>query len=182
VQPPSSAAPRPADGSGISRDAALKKLRAVPWLQGITLPDREPLLGMPPISLGPDATRGVARYPAVVLGPARPCLVSDLDDDGNELAGIRLPHVSVPLDVSFGWNPEQPRDAVPVETWNLAGGRTALPAAEILRRYRDAATFLARVRADAESLVAARHLLAEDVDAVLADAQRRWAAAVRPPS
>ena len=137
---------------------------------------------MPPISLGPDATRGVARYPAVVLGPARPCLVSDVDDDGNELAGVRLPHVSVPLDVSAGWNPELPRDGVPVETWNLAGGRVPLPAAEVMRRYGDAATFLARVRADAESLVGARHLLADDVDAVLADAQRRWDAAVHPPA
>jgi hypothetical protein len=179
--PPASAVPRP-DGTGIGRDEALKKLRSVPWLHGITLPDPEALLGMPPISLGPEETQGVARYPAVVLGPARPCLVSDVDDDGNELAGIRLPHVSVPLDASFGWNPEQPRDAVPVEIWNLAGGRTALPAAEILRRYGDAAAFLARVRAGAQSLVAARHLLAEDVDAVVADAERRWAAAVRPPS
>jgi hypothetical protein len=181
AEPPPSAVPRP-DGSGISRDEALRKLRAVRWLQGITLPDGAALLGMPPVSLGPDATRGVARYPAVVLGPARPCLVSDLDDDGNELAGIRLPHVSVPLDVSFGWNPEQPRDTIPVETWNLAGGRTALPAGEVLRRYGDAAAFLARVRSDAESLVTARHLLAEDVGAVVADAQRRWAAAVAPSS
>ena len=181
TEPPASAVPRPG-GSGISRDEALTKLRAVPWLSGVTLPDPQALLGMPPVSLGPDETRGVARYPAVVLGPARPCLVSDLDDDGNELAGIRLPHVSVPLDVSLGWNPERPRPGVPVETWYLTGGRTALPAAEIVRRYGDAATFLARVRADAESLVTARHLLADDVDAVVADARRRWAATVGPSS
>jgi hypothetical protein len=177
--PPPSAVPR-RDGTGISRDEALKKLRSVPWFRDVTLPSMEALLGMPPISLGPDATRGVARYPAVVLGPQRPCLVSDVDDDGNELAGVLLPHVSVPLDVSAGWNPERPRDGVPVETWNLAGGRVPLPAAEVLRRYGDAATFLARVRADAESLIGARHLLAADLDAVLADAQRRWDAAVRP--
>jgi hypothetical protein len=181
TEPPPSAVPRPADGSGISRDAALAKLRAVPWLAGRTLPDSAALLGMPPISLGPEAASGVARYPAVVLGPARPCLVSDVDADGNELAGIRLPHVSVPLDVSFGWNPERPRAGVPVETWNLTGGRIPLPAAELARRYGDAATFLARVRADAQALVAARHLLAQDVDAVVADAQQRWAAAMDAP-
>jgi hypothetical protein len=177
TQPPPSVVPRPDDGTGIGRDEALRKLRAVPWLHGTALPDGEALLGMPPIDLGPEAAQGIGRYPAVVLGPARPCLVSDLDDDGNERAGVRLPHVSVPLDVSFGWNPEQPRAGVPVETWNLAGGRVDLPAEEIRRRYGDAVTFLARVRADAEALVAARHLLAEDVDAVVADAQRRWAAA-----
>jgi hypothetical protein len=181
TEPPASAVPDPADGTGISRDEALRKLRAVPWLAGVTLPSGAALLGMPPVSLGPGQARGVARYPAVVLGPARPCLVSDLDDDGNERAGVRLPHVSVPLDVSFGWNPERPRAGVPVETWNLAGGRAALPAAEILRRYGDADAYLARVRAGAEALVAARHLLAGDVDAVLADARRRWDAAVSPP-
>jgi hypothetical protein len=178
VEPPPSVVPRPDDGTGVGRDEALKKLRAVPWLHGIALPDGEALLGMPPIDLGPEAAQGIGRYPAVVLGPARPCLVSDLDDDGNELAGVRLPHVSVPLDVSFGWNPEQPRAGVPVESWNLTGGRVVLPAEEILRRYGEAATFLARVRADAEALVAARHLLPEDVDDVVADAARRWEAAV----
>ena len=177
TEPPPSAVPRRDDGTGIGRDEALAKLRAVPWLHGTVLPAGEALLGMPPIDLGPEAAQGIGRYPAVVLGPARPGLVSDLDDDGNEVAGVRLPHVSVPLDVSFGWNPERPRDGVPVETWNLAGGRVALPAAEIMRRYGEAGTFLARVRADAEALVAARHLLAEDVEAVVADAERRWAEA-----
>jgi hypothetical protein len=182
TEPPASAVPRPADGTGISRDEALAKLRAVPWLDGVTLPSGAALLGMPPVSLGPGQAQGVARYPAAVLGPARPALVSDVDDDGNERAGVRLPHVSVPLDVSFGWNPERPRAGIPVETWNLTGGRADLPAGEILRRYGDAGAFLARVRAAAEALVAARHLLAGDVEAVLADARRRWDAAVRPPA
>jgi Alpha/beta hydrolase domain len=178
TEPPPSAVPRAEDGTGISRGEALAKLGAVPWLEKVTLPDEDALLGMPPLDLGPDADQGVGRYPAVVLGPARPCLVSALDEDGNERAGVRLPHVSVPLDVSSGWNPEQPRDGVPVETWNLVGGRTDLPAAEILHRYGSEASFLAQVQASAQALAAARHLLAADVDAVVADAGRRWAAAV----
>ncbi len=176
AEPPPSSVPRADDGTGIGRQEALEKLRSAPWLRGVVLPDAEALLGMPPIDLGPGEPRGIGRYPAVVLGPPRPCLVSDLDDDGNEVAGVRLPHVSVPLDVSFGWNPEQPRDGIPVEAWNLVGGRVVFPVEEVLRRYGDLATFLALVRADAEALVVARHLLAEDVDAVVADAERRWVA------
>jgi hypothetical protein len=178
VEPPPSNVPRAGDGTGIDREEALRKLHSVPWLHGVALPDAEALLGMPPIDLGPEAPQGIGRYPAVVLGPPRPCLVSDLDNDGNEVAGVRLPHVSVPLDVSFGWNPEQPRQGVPVEAWNLLGGRVALPAEQILRRYGDVDTFLAAVRAGAEALVAARHLLPEDVEAVVVDAERRWAAAL----
>jgi hypothetical protein len=174
VEPPASCVPRAEDGSGIGRDAALRKLRAVRWLDGVTMPDEAALLGMPPIDLGPDVAEGVGRYPAVVLGSARPCVVSALDEDGNELAGVRLPHVAVPLDVSFGWNPERPRGEVPVEVWNLTGGRVVLPPGEIIHRYGDVSTFLARIRAHAEALVAARHLVAEDIDMVLADAEHRW--------
>src|SRR5690606_3815889 len=126
------------------------------------------------LDLGPDADRGIGRFPPAVLGPARPCFVSAVDDDGNEVAGVRLPHVAVPLDVSLGWNPERPREGVPVEVWNLVGGRVPFPADEVLARYGDRDTFLARVRVAADALVAARHLLAEDVDAIVADAARRW--------
>jgi hypothetical protein len=109
-----------------------------------------------------------------VIGPARECLVSALDPDGNELAGVRLPHVAVPLDVSFGWNPEQPRIGVPVEVWNLVGGRIDLPPEEILRRHGTLQSFLDACRRCAEDLVRQRHLLAEDVELVLSDALRRW--------
>jgi hypothetical protein len=180
VEPPPSAVPRSDDGTGIGRHEALGKLRMIPWLREVTPPEERALLGLPPIDLGPEAEFGVGRYPAVVLGAVRPCLVSDVDQDGNELAGVRLPHVTVPLDVSFGWNPELPRKGIPVELWNLAGGRVRLPVDEVLHRYDHIGAYLVRIRAEVEVLVAARHLLLEDVDAVIEDAAQRWAAAVDP--
>jgi hypothetical protein len=86
--------------------------------------------------------------------------------------------VTVPLDVSFGWNPERPRDGVPVEVWNLVGGRIAFRPDEVLRRYGDRVHYLDRVRAAAGDLVSAGHLLEEDVEAVLSDAARRWDTAI----
>jgi acyl-CoA synthetase (AMP-forming)/AMP-acid ligase II len=41
---------------------------------------------MPPLDLGPDADRGVGRFPPRLTGPNRPCAVSALDADGNEVA------------------------------------------------------------------------------------------------
>lgn len=178
-EPPPSAVPRADDGTGISREAALDALRAQPWFTEVTLPAPEALLGMPELDLGPDAARGIGRFPPIA-GALRPCLVSALDDDGNEIAGVRLPAVSVPLAVSVGWNPEQPRPGVPVEVWNLVGGRVPFPADELARRYRDRDGYLTMVRRAVEELVAQRHLLSDDADEVVSRAGAGWDAATVP--
>ncbi|HEY2330379.1 MAG TPA: alpha/beta hydrolase domain-containing protein, partial [Acidimicrobiales bacterium] len=180
TEPPPSAVPQVEDGTAVSREQALAVLPSLDGaaVAGLTLPSPAALLGMPPLDLGPEADRGVGCFPPVVTAPSRPCVVSALDDDGNEVAGVRLPHVAVPLDISFGWNPEHPRPGIPVEVWNLVGGRLPFTAAEVVRRYGDRDAFLTRVREAAARLVVQRHLLAEDVEPVVADAARRWDALV----
>jgi hypothetical protein len=175
VAPPASAVPRAGDGTGVAREAVLAALPPVP---GLVPPDPGALLGMVPLDLGVEAGRGVGRFPPVVTGPARPCVVSALDDDGNELAGVRLPDVAVPLGISFGWNPELPRPGVPVELWNLLGGRVPFPPDEIVRRYGSRAGYLARVRAVVDDLVTAGHVLAGDVEQILLGAAEGWDHAV----
>jgi hypothetical protein len=138
--------PRADDGTSIDRYRALERLRSISWLSDVGLPDAVALLGMPPIDLGPEMARGFGRYPAVVTGPSRPRLASDVDDVGEEVACIRLPDGSVPLDISFGWNPGTRRPDTPVEAWNLVGARVALPPQELLGRYGSFEMFLARVR------------------------------------
>ena len=178
VDPPPSAVPRPDDHTAVSREAALAGLTGRDHLPGLVPPDAGALPGMVPLDLGPEAGRGSGGGPPVVTGPARACLVSALDDDGNEVAGVRLPDIAVPLAVSFGWNPEQPRPGVPVELWNLLGGRVAFGRDEILRRYRDRDRYLELVRAVAGTLVGDRHLLAGDLDRIVAEAGAGWDAAV----
>ena len=56
------------------------------------------------MDLGRGEARGVGDYPARPVGEAYPCSVSAVDNDGNEVAGIRLPEVAVPLDTHTGWN------------------------------------------------------------------------------
>jgi Alpha/beta hydrolase domain len=48
------------------------------------------------------------------------------------------------------------------------------PRPSIAERYRSRDDYLARVRTEAEALVRARHMLAEDVDAVVARAATQW--------
>jgi hypothetical protein len=177
-EPPPSAVPRPDDGTGISREAALEALGERWWFDDVTLPAPEALLGMPELDLGPEADRGVGRFPAVA-GPIRDCLVSAIDEDGNEVAGVRLPDVSVPLAVSVGWNPERPRPDVPVEVWNLLGGRVPFPADELRRRYGDRDGYLSLVRDAARRLAAQRHLLADDEEAAIRRAGEHWDTATK---
>jgi len=39
--------------------------------------------------------------------------VSAVDADGNEIAGVRLPDVSVPVGTHAGWNPRDPMTGAP---------------------------------------------------------------------
>ena len=53
-------------------------------------------------------------------------------------------------------------------------GRRGDPRLSIAERYASREDYLAMVRAAAEALVAVRHMLAEDIDAVVARASRQW--------
>jgi hypothetical protein len=185
--PPPSEVPRAADGSGWARADVLRDLAGRSRFAGTIWPDPQALLGVPPIDLGPEAKEGIGRYPAVVTGPPRPCLVAAVDEDGNETCGVRLPDVAVPLAASFGWNPEVPRPdpatpgaTWPVELWSLLGGSVTFGTQEILDRYRDRDGYLEQVQDCVADLVARRHLLDEDAGHVIDHARALWERAMAP--
>ncbi|MGH9044187.1 MAG: alpha/beta hydrolase domain-containing protein [Acidimicrobiales bacterium] len=181
IAPPSSAVPREEDASATTREAALAALAEMPRFHEVTLPDAAALLGMPPIDLGEQADQGVGRFPPEVTGPARRCVVCAIDPDGNEIAGVALPAVSVPLAASVGWNPELPRPGVPVEIWNLVGGRIDFSPEEVRARYGDRERHLGLVTTAAQTLVTQRHLLEEDLGMVLREAREDWDRVVAGP-
>ena len=119
----------------------------------------------------PDATRAY-----------RP-LVSRVDGDGNEVAGIRLPAIAVPLGTHTGWNVyREPfpdgelcdRDGTFVAFARTRAERLAAgdPRPSLEERYGSHAAYVARVEAATVSLVGARLLLAEDADQIRAAARR----------
>ncbi len=90
-------------------------------------------------------------------------LVSRVDADGNEVAGIRLPDIAVPLATYTGWN--EYRAPYPVgELADRDGSYLAFPAGKIAERYSSRADYAAKVRAVTETLVRERLLLPEDAD------------------
>jgi hypothetical protein len=187
VEPPPSQVPRLADGTAVRRRAVIEAMAALP---GLTRPDPDALPAVWTTDLGPDAGRGVGRWPAV-LGAAFPDLVSAVDGDGNEVAGIRLPEVAVPVGTHTGWNVRAHTDGLPDTLYPRCGTwlpfaataaereRSGDPRPSIEERYRDRDDYEHRVREWAESLVTARFLLPGDVAAAVAAALATYDEAVR---
>ena len=108
-------------------------------------------------------------------------LVSAIDADGNEVAGIRLPDIAVPLATYTGWNlyknpfPEGElcdRDGSysAFSATRADRAKTDDPRAAIAERYPTHAAYVDKVKKAADELVQARLLLKEDAEAYVARA------------
>lgn len=112
-------------------------------------------------------------------------LVPKTDDDGNDIAGIRLPWIRVPLGTYTGWN-LQTADLAEGELAGLLGSYMPFaqtksvrllagdPRMSVEERYRDCAEYLVKLRAEMELMVQERLMLAEDVEPLLADAGKAF--------
>ncbi len=110
-------------------------------------------------------------------------LVCKVDGDGNEVAGIRLPDIAVPLATYTGWNEYKPpypaseiadRDGSCLPFAVDPAARTAAgdPRPSIAERYRHGADYVAKVEAAVAALVADRLLLAEDAERYIERARK----------
>jgi hypothetical protein len=99
--------------------------------------------------------------------------VSAVDADGNEISGIRLPPIAVPLGTYTGWNVYrvQPcelcdRDGSLIPFASTRREREAVgdPRPSLEERYGSPDAYVARVKAAAEALVGERLLLPFDAD------------------
>jgi len=136
---------------------------------------------------GPRFQRGILDVqPPVLLGTPYPLFVPKTDVDGNDIAGIRLPDISVPLATYTGYAYRTPvaGDPVPmVDGCDAAGQRIPFletkaeriaagdPRLSIQERYPDHATYVNLVTQAAQKLQSERLMLEQDVQAYIAAAQ-----------
>jgi hypothetical protein len=106
--------------------------------------------------------------------------VSAVDSDGNEVAGIRLPQIAVPLGTHTGWNvyQAQPDELADRDGSFIAFARTRAereavgdPRPSLAERYGNREAYVARIKAAAGALVTERLLLQRDADAFVKTAE-----------
>ena len=84
------------------REDVLSALATIP---GIELPRADRLPSLSPMDLGEHAGDGIPELPAKFTGEPYPAWVSAVDACGNELGGLRMPDVAVPVATHTGFNP-----------------------------------------------------------------------------
>ncbi len=108
------------------------------------------------------------------IGKIFPLLVPALDADGNELGGIRMPEVAVPLAVYTGWN-FVADPAAPKGYFNdMVGSTLPFSVAAITKRYGTRAAYQDLVKAKAAAMVGEGLLLERDVAQVVDRAGQEW--------
>ena len=179
--PPPSLHPRLDDGTAVPPAHTAATFQSIP---GVHFPTH--LRSIARLDFGPGVDEGVTTLLPPKVGKPYPNLVSAVDADGNELAGIRLPDISVPLATYTGWNVRHPDFGGPGQTLGLIGSTLPFPATRAERqatgdprlsieeRYVSKEDYLGRVKQAAEALVEQGYLLAEDLPTVAAQASQRY--------
>ncbi|MBI4266718.1 MAG: hypothetical protein HY657_20310 [Acidobacteria bacterium] len=133
--------------------------------------------------------RVITLEPPALGAPFR-VLVPQVDADGNDRGGIRIPEIAVPLGTYTGWNVTNPQLRDLRYLAGLLGSfepfaqtaddpaRAGDARPSIAERYRSRGDHLDRVAAAAKALVAQRLLLADDVPSVVRRAEQIWTAVV----
>jgi hypothetical protein len=185
--PPASRYPRLDDGTAVPPESLATTFRAIP---GVKLP--EPLRRFWRFDFGPEA--GVATHVPPLIGKPYASLVPGVDQDGNEVCGVRLPYQTVPLATYTGWNRRHPDIGGAGQTLSTGGASggtlvgstipfpasrevrqvTGDPRPSIAERYASREDYLGQVRQATEALIQARYLLAEDLEEILAQAGQHY--------
>jgi hypothetical protein len=177
--PPASRYPKIADGTLVP----LEKL-AFPAIPGLT-PTANGAQGWD-LDFGTNWRAGILSRQPPTVGYDYPTLVPQVDADGNDLGGIRLPEIAAPLATYTGWNLRSPSIGAPTERTAFLGSFVPLPRSAtdarathdprkaIEDRYKSYADYSAQFQKALDELVRERYLLAEDSAQLTSRSQVEW--------
>lgn len=143
------------------------------------------------LDFGSDWGKGIVSIQPPKVGQAFPVLVPQVDEDGNERAGVHLPQVVAPLATYTGWNLRDPSigapdQRVPFEGSYLPFPKTAAdrqqmrdPRKSVAERYTDQQAYMAKFTKAIDDLIQQRWVLPEDRAALLHRGEQEWAEATK---
>ncbi len=185
VEPPPSTYPRLSDGTLISLD----QMR-FPYIVSTGLP-RDANQGYH-VDYGPDfKNKGIITNEPPIVGSPFPIFVPTPNADGEDMGGIELPEIAVPLATYTGWNLRSPQIGAPTQRVSFLGSYLPLartkaerlakgdPRPSIEERYSGKEQYLQMYRKAADRLVDKRFLLLEDLPAIVERGSAEWDFAVK---
>lgn len=183
--PPPSRHPSITDGTAVESKTVLKKFAQLP---SVSVPQQTTRAIR--LDYGPETALGRTTVLPALEGAEYPALVSEIDDTFNEIAGIRLPDLTVPVGTYTGWNLRHPdignTGLFIGITGGLAGWTLPLsktredregsrdPRFSITELYSSRKEYLRQVTNAAETLVTEGYLLTEDVTPIVDRAAWRY--------
>ncbi len=139
------------------------------------------------LDFGPDwQTTGILSIQPPIVGQPFPVLVPQVDDDGNERDGVRLPEITVPLATYTGWNLRDPSIGAAGQRVAFEGSYLPFPKTEaerqsagdprrsIAARYSSRSEYMKAFSAAVERLVGENWILPEDREALIERGEREW--------
>ena len=183
--PPKSCHPSLNEGTAVDSSSLRSKFSNLPDVK------------FPPIlteAIRLDYGRGIEQGRVDILPPLEldkyPAFVSDIDQDCNEVAGIKLPDMTVPLATNTGWNLRHPcignQDLIlgisgGLMGWTLPFAKTKKerennndPRLSIEERYSSREDYIMRVKSATQVLLEQEFILEEDVCQIIDAASKRY--------
>ena len=184
-EPPASRHPSLNDGTAVESHTLVERFGELP---GVRVPTQTTKAIR--LDYGPESHLGRTTTLPAVEGEEFPALVADLDESFNEVRGIRLPDLEVPVATYTGWNLRDESIGNPNLfigiTGGLAGWTLPLPLTEAERestgdpresiesRYANREDYLQQVTQAAQALVDEGYMLSEDIEEVVDVAGRKY--------
>ena len=185
-EPPKSKVPRLDDATASTMSHVLELFSES---TGLKTPDPLQMWRIREIDIGPEEDKGITVYP-VQEGRNYPRFVSAVDVDGNEVAGIKMPDISVPVGTHTGWNPRDPSTGAPDQIISMVGFTNYFPTTDKSvrnnkdlrksnnKRYSSKEEYLEMVTRAAEKLVKQKYLLKEDIAVVIKRCRKQYEEAI----
>ena len=180
AEPPPSAYPRLDQGTLVSADKL--KFPKIPAVSAPATPHKAYRA-----DYGPDfISKGIVSNEPPKIGSSFPILVPQVDADGNEVAGIRVPELAVPLATYTGWNLFNEKSGptgvvssmqgsfIPFPRTRTDRERTSDPRRSIDERYQSRDQYLGLISKAASDLVEKGYLLKADVPRIVEQQGTRW--------
>ena len=177
--PPPSSYPKLADGTLVQLSAY-----NFPNIPGVNRP-HEANDGYR-LNFGPKWQDGILSIEPPRVDEVFPAMVPQVDADGNEQDGVRLPEFAAPLATYAGWNLRDPSIGAPDQRVSFEASyipfakdapereKSGDPRKSIAERYSGHDDYISRFTTAADDLVKQRWILPEDRDAVIHRGEQEW--------